>query len=81
MNQYGGSSSIGSGNSEPTKREEYRCCFEPNGPNAACCFAMRLASAGDGGEKSVKGLGESSILLFSPVAVVRLIVGKLRVGI
>jgi hypothetical protein len=34
-----------------------------------------------GGEKRVKGLATSSILLFSPVAVVRLIVGRLREGV
>jgi hypothetical protein len=39
---------------------------------------MRRASSGDGGWKRVIGL--SSILLFSPVAVVRLIVGSDRVA-
>lgn len=42
---------------------------------------MRFASAGEGGEKRVSGCFISSILLFSPVAVVRLMVGRLRVGI
>ena len=36
---------------------------------------------GVGGEKRVKGLVTSSILLFSPVAVVRLMVGRLREGV
>lgn len=42
---------------------------------------MRLASAGLGGAKRVNGFDSSSILLFSPVAVVRLMVGRLSVGI
>jgi len=72
---------MGSGNSVPINREVYKCCLEPKGPKAAWIFACLLASAGVGGEKRVSGLEASSILLFSPVAVVRLMVGKLRVGI
>ena len=48
------------------------------GPKAACCFAILRASAGDGGWKRV--IGRSSILDFSPVAVVRLIVGSDKVA-
>lgn len=48
------------------------------GPNAACAFAIRRASAGDGGWKRV--IGRSSCLDFSPVAVVRLMVGNDKVA-
>lgn len=70
---------MGSGKTSPVKRLEYLCSCDPMGPNAACCFARRLASSGDGGWKRVIGL--SSIFDFSPVAVVRLMVGRDNVGV
>ena len=75
----GGASSTGSASSPPVKRLEYLCSCDPRGPNAACCLARRRTSSGEGGWKRV--MGRSSTFDFSPVAVVRLMVGRERDGI
>ena len=58
------------------KRLEYLCAGEPNGPNCACCFANRRASAALGGVNSVVVV--LSNFDFSPVAVESEIVGRAK---
>ena len=52
----------------------YLCVWCPNGPNCACCLAIRRASAGEGGRNSV--VGGSSIFALSALAVDKDMVGN-----